>query len=55
MSVVALEDLRARGLDLARTWINTALLVALLVDAETDRARPAHALAVTPSVVSRAM
>lgn len=33
-SIVGLEDLRARDPDLARTWINAALLAALLAEAE---------------------
>jgi hypothetical protein len=33
-SIVGLEDLRARDPDLARTWINTALLAALLAEDE---------------------
>jgi Transposase DDE domain len=33
-SIVGLEDLRARDPDLARTWINTALLAALIAEDE---------------------
>ncbi|WP_018236590.1 hypothetical protein [Ensifer sp. BR816] len=31
-SLVGLEDLRAKDADLARLWINTALLAALLAE-----------------------
>ena len=37
-SLVGLEELRARDPKLAKAWINTALLAALLADAEADHA-----------------
>jgi Transposase DDE domain len=36
-SLVGLEELRAKDASLAKAWINTALLAALLIDADADR------------------
>jgi hypothetical protein len=35
-SLVGLEELRGKDASLARAWINTALLAALLTDADAD-------------------
>jgi hypothetical protein len=35
-SLVGLEELRAKDANLARAWINAALLAALLADADAD-------------------
>jgi hypothetical protein len=35
-SLVGLEELRAKDANLAKAWINTALLAALLADADAD-------------------
>jgi Transposase DDE domain len=42
-SLVGLEELRAKDRDLARAWINTALLAALLAEADADLASAATA------------